>query len=97
MKRDPSVLAIGPNPTPCPRAHTTEAVRRKLHCRRYDQCLDHADASGWENFTCRRCDVDEEISHEQHVHDAEGMALFLREYVGPRADRLSEPKWWVGC
>lgn len=34
---------------------------RKLFCKRYDECLDHADRERWPSFTCRECRVEELI------------------------------------
>lgn len=31
------------------------AELRRLHCARYDRCLDHAVRAGWPGFTCKWC------------------------------------------
>lgn len=53
-------------------------VRRRLHCRRYENCLTYAASVGWEGFHCGACAVDETITREDWISDLEGLASLLR-------------------
>ena len=37
--------------------------RRRLHCQRYDNCLNHAASLNWPGFHCGNCTVDDTIKH----------------------------------
>lgn len=47
----------------------TTAPSRRLHCRRYRQCLNIADERGWGNFSCACCPIDEPLSREELARD----------------------------
>lgn len=36
-------------------------ARRRLHCRRYENCLTYAASVNWSSFNCSACDVNELI------------------------------------
>jgi hypothetical protein len=50
-----------PNPRPHEPAHTPENAGqlRRLHCARYDNCLDVAIRERWPGFSCGACEVRE--------------------------------------
>jgi len=54
---EPTTRSFLPCPTPVPagKASSSGAVQRLVFCPLYQQCLDVAVRSGWEDFTCRRC------------------------------------------
>lgn len=43
------------NPAPSEPAHRPSDVKRRVLCRFYDQCLDHALSLQWPGFHCREC------------------------------------------
>lgn len=71
---------------------------RKLHCRKYDECLDVADKKSWPGFSCERCSAYEpqdsfeakcdEIAIIEHLMVASAEAE--RRYQIP-APRLNVP------
>ena len=54
---EPTTRSFLPCPTPvrAGKASSSGAVQRLVFCPLYQQCLDVAVRSGWEDFTCRRC------------------------------------------
>lgn len=73
-----------PNPKP---SSVNEALRaletginlRKLHCVKYDSCLEQAVTFKWGGFKCTECRIVEEISPDQEVSDMVALMSVLRE------------------
>lgn len=54
------------------------ASRRRLHCKRYDNCLSYAAEQAWPGFHCAACSVEEPDGREEWLRDLDGLARFLR-------------------
>jgi hypothetical protein len=77
-------LTAGSAPLECGAEHDPDrvALKRRVHCRRYDNCLTYAAAAGWLGFHCGACDVDELLTREEWLSDLEGMTRFLLALSG---------------
>lgn len=56
--------------------------RRRLHCRRYENCLTYAASVNWTGFQCSACRVNETLTREDWLADLDGLASFLRAFAG---------------
>lgn len=66
-----------PNPTRRNAAIQTlrsAEIIRKLHCKRQSECLEFAAKENWLGMSCENCTVDEPLSKEEELEDAEAMA-----------------------
>lgn len=76
-------LFFGSNPQPsAPLFDNTVDGKRKIHCKRYENCLLYAMKMGWSSFDCLDCCVEEKISKEEFERDLEGLAALLRAWSG---------------
>jgi hypothetical protein len=72
-------LLLGSNPQPSlPLFDDTVDGKRKLHCRRYGNCLEYAMKMDWESFDCLDCKVESMITKRAWENDLEGLAMLLR-------------------
>jgi len=62
----------------CPSEPEAAAEQRRVHCRRYVNCMTYAAAQNWRGFHCGECDIDETISRDDWLSDLDGLAKFLR-------------------
>jgi hypothetical protein len=46
---------------------------RRLHCKHYDGCVDHAMRRNWESFSCEACPVHELIDRPRWEREREGL------------------------
>lgn len=87
-------LYLGSSPIECEYSQDADVVasRRKLLCRRYDNCLTYAASLGWVAFACVVCDVDELVPEGLLVREGNLIDLRLRknEDRGPKSDDLSD-------
>lgn len=67
-----------------------EAVdqHRRVNCRRYDGCLDHAAAHNWRSFSCQSCPVRDEYTADELREKA---ASVVRSAGNWAAMRLAAP------
>lgn len=91
----PVELRAGSRPREVPAVMDPDDVQRRFYCARYQNCLSHAAAAGWSNWTCTDCGVDETISLPVFADENEHIADLLREIAGPRAIRLRSEYFWV--
>ena len=77
-------LTRGSVPLECNVEHDPErvALKRRVHCARYDNCLTYAAAAGWAGFHCGACEVDELLSRDEWLRDLDGMTRFLLALAG---------------
>ena len=61
---------------------------RRLHCRRYDECLHRAAVKRWEGFHCLDCPVFDQLSPEELQRDARGLLQFWTQ--SPRSVDVHE-------
>lgn len=61
--------------------------QRRVHCRRYGNCLTFAAAQNWRGFCCNSCDVDETISRDEWLRDLDGLTQFLYALHRKPSDR----------
>ncbi len=85
--RHPKFLVVGlrrgSNPSPSsPLFDSTVDGERRVHCRRYGNCLSFAASQDWNAWSCKACPVDEVLSRDEWVHDLEGLARLIRAIVG---------------
>lgn len=50
---------------------------KRIHCRRYTNCLTFAASQNWPGFACFDCRVEEPLSAEDQKRDLPGLAMFL--------------------
>ena len=85
VRRRLEMMRPKPNPMPASQVYFEEnaTVVRRLHCTRYNACLDLAFAARWPGFTCGSCPSYEPMSRDGHVADLEGIgALFVAIRTG---------------
>ena len=72
-------LRPGSLPLEAERENDTEYVARKrrIHCRRYGNCLTYAASLSWDGFHCGACDVDEPMTRDEWLSDLDGLTKFL--------------------
>lgn len=77
-------LLQGSCPLEAPRENDTEhvALKRRLHCKRYENCLTYAASLAWDGFHCGACDVDEPMTRDDYLRDLDGLTKFLRAFAG---------------
>jgi hypothetical protein len=76
-------LFLGSNPQQSlPLFDNTVDGKRKLHCRRYDNCLGYAMKMNWNSFDCLDCKIEEMITKDAWTYDLEGLADLLRAIIG---------------
>jgi hypothetical protein len=76
-----TLISITPRPLPCRSVEDpdhTPALRR-LHCRRYGECLDVAVESAWSGFHCNGCAAFEPQAPVEARRDYLAMLRFLAE------------------
>lgn len=72
-------LALDSVPTYCAPTDVDEVgSKRRLHCRRYTECLTYAASQNWPGFHCHKCGVEEPLTMEEQRRDLEGLTDFLR-------------------
>lgn len=59
----------------------TPPRERKVMCRRYEGCLDHAAGQDWTGWTCAGCPVSDVISPSEARNDLNGLADLLYEVM----------------
>lgn len=75
MNAKANALQVIPNPQPHRPVgddDDPEAVRR-LHCRRYDACLDVAIGGDWPGFTCQACAAFVPLTPDGEYRDLRGL------------------------
>jgi hypothetical protein len=83
-------LYLRSKPTQCDEPRSVDDVQRRMHCRRYSNCLEHAAARGWAGFDCTRCPIQEAKPLGELAADLPGMADLLRVLDLPSAIRLGK-------
>ena len=54
-------------------------VARQLHCRRYDECVEVAEANDWPGFSCAACAAFEPLTAMEEARDHDGLLDLLAE------------------
>lgn len=62
-----AILPGGATPTEAQQEHDERRIDRRVLCRRYDRCLDHAIERRWEGFACSGCSVSDELTFAEVV------------------------------
>ena len=71
-------LYLGSKPKPCEEPRGVDDVDRRVFCRRYPNCLEHACGEGWKGWSCKGCPVEQPITPDQYHTDLPGLATLLK-------------------